>query len=167
MEKKLKVKGYSWRPGSQHKVAAEVAATEMTRLLEEHEQRLDAADVVDAAASPMSPLHPEFEWDDSAAALQHRLLQARNLMNSVQVIFETPKNGSVVTSYMVSIQKQGNDVRKHDYTALAYAMSDEDLRAEVLQTALRELAAFKRKYMNLSELAQVISVINRTLKKTG
>jgi hypothetical protein len=46
-------------------------------------------------------------------------------------------------------------------------MSDEDLRPKVLQNALRELAAFKRKYMNLSELAQVIAVIDKTLRKTG
>jgi hypothetical protein len=37
----------------------------------------------------------------------------------------------------------------------------------VLRQALRELAAFKHKYMNLSELAQVIAVIDKTLRKTG
>jgi hypothetical protein len=167
MAKELKVKGYSWRPGSQHKIEPEVAATEISRLVEEHGQRLDASDVVSAATSPVNPLHPEFEWDDSTAANEHRLMQARNLMNAVQVTFETPKNGNLTTSYFCTIAKPGDNGRKRDYTAIDYAMSDEDLRPKVLQNALRELAAFKRKYMNLSELAQVIAVIDKTLRKTG
>jgi hypothetical protein len=164
---KLKVVGYSWRPGTQHKINPEVAATEINRLMEENNMRLDAGAVVDSAASPVSPLHPEFEWDDTAAAREHRLMQARNLMNAVQVTFETSKNGTITTLFTCTLEKPGAGGRKRDYAPMAWAMAQPDMRAEVLRQALRELAAFKHKYMNLSELGQVIAVIDRTLKKTG
>jgi hypothetical protein len=167
MAKQLKVTGYSWRPGTQHKIKPEVAAIEINRLMEENDQRVDASLVVEAAASPMSPLHPEFEWDDTSAAREHRLLQARNLMNAVQVTFETPKNGTITTSFACTLEKPGTGGRKRDYAPMAWAMAQPDTRAEVLRQALRELASFKHKYMNLSELAQVIAVIDKTLKKTG
>jgi hypothetical protein len=165
MANTMKVVGHSWRQGSQHKIDAAVAASEISRLAEANGNRVDASDVVEAASSPLSPLHPEFEWDDSEAAKQHRLAQARQMMSAIRVVFETPKNGNMVTSFTVAVQKLGSDHRKHDYTTMAYAISDADLRAEVLQTALRELAAFKRKYSELSELAQLIVVIDRTIRK--
>lgn len=167
MSKQLKVTGYSWRPGTQHKVQPEVAAAEINRLMEENDNRVDASVVVEAAASPINPLHPEFEWDDTEAAKQHRLLQARNLMNAVQVTFETPKNGTITTAFTCTLEKPGAGGRKRDYAPMAWAMAQPDTRAMVLRQALRELAAFKHKYMNLSELAQVIAVIDKTLRKTG
>lgn len=165
MEKKLKVKSYSWRPGSQHKIAADVAAEEIQRLASEHDQRLDAETVLAEAENPASPLHAEFEWDDTEAARQHRLQQARCLMNAIRVTFETPKKQDITISVMTAVSKPGGSSRSCDYTPLHFAMGDEDLRAEVLKTALRELAAFKRKYVELSELAQVIAVIDKTLRK--
>lgn len=48
--------------------------------------RLEPATVVQAAHHPDHPLHDHFEWDDSVAAHQWRLVQARNLITSIRVI---------------------------------------------------------------------------------
>ena len=165
MEEKPKITGYAWRPGSQHKVAAEVVAMEIDRLASENGNRVDANLLLASAESPTSPIRTEFNWDDSAAAHEFRLNQARNLMNSLRVVIERPSGGPITAPLMVTVEKPGSAGQKHDYTTLAWAMSDEDLRTEVLRNALRELAAFKRKYATLSELAQVFVVIDRTVKK--
>ena len=47
--------------------------------------KLTAHAVVDAARDAKSPLHGYFEWDDSKAAEQYRLDQARVLIRTVQV----------------------------------------------------------------------------------
>mgnify|MGYP003421519919 FL=1 len=47
--------------------------------------RLTPETVLDTARNPKSPLHDQFEWDDTAAAHQHRLQQARVLIRSVVV----------------------------------------------------------------------------------
>lgn len=55
------------------------------RLLESEQGRLDPVAVVDAARDPASPLHAYFEWDDTEAARQHRLGQARQLIRRVKI----------------------------------------------------------------------------------
>ena len=51
--------------------------------LESSGGRLTPNGVVEAARDAASPLHYHFEWDDSVAAEQHRLDQARRLITSV------------------------------------------------------------------------------------
>ena len=46
---------------------------------------LTPAAVVDAARDPTSPLHASFEWDNTEAAHQYRLDQARTLIRSVRI----------------------------------------------------------------------------------
>jgi hypothetical protein len=47
--------------------------------------RVAPEDVVEYADDPASPLHSAFEWDDTVAAQQHRLAQARSLIKAVRV----------------------------------------------------------------------------------
>lgn len=42
-------------------------------------------DVVEAASHPGSPLNPFFQWDDTKAAAEYRLSQARNLIQAWEV----------------------------------------------------------------------------------
>lgn len=62
----------------------------------EKDGRLDPADVVEAARDPASPLHGYFEWDDTEAARQHRLGQARQLIRRIKietVVHSVPLSG--------------------------------------------------------------------------
>lgn len=161
-----KVAGFTWKPGTSHKVEAEVAAAEIQRLFDENGQRIPAEKIVEVAESPLNPLHPEFDWNDQVAAREHRLLQARNLLNALVVMVPRPKGPPMPTRWTVTVEQPGTGGRKRDYTPMMFALKDVNLRAEVLRTALLELAAFKRKYADLSELAQVIAVIDRTVRKT-
>lgn len=45
--------------------------------------KLTAEELVARAADPKNPLHSSFEWDDTAAAHEYRLIQARRLIGSV------------------------------------------------------------------------------------
>lgn len=54
--------------------------------LEDRKGRLQPDDVLEEAESPDSPLHPFFEWDDSAAARAFRLSQARVLITRVKIV---------------------------------------------------------------------------------
>lgn len=47
---------------------------------------LTASRVVLAATDPSHPLHSRFEWDDGKAAHQYRLIQARTLIVSIQIM---------------------------------------------------------------------------------
>lgn len=163
MSKKQELKrAYSWRPGFSYKADPEQVGLEIERLIEENGQKLEASTVVSAAENPTSPMHNLFEWDDTKAAEEHRLQQARTLLRSIHVTITTPKGQDIVTNLVVSTEKDGP--RRRQYSTTEYALNDPELRAEVLGQALRELASFRRKYAELSELVHVFRAIDKVAK---
>ena len=62
---------------------------------------LKPIDVVQAAAAEDHPLHECFNWNDSSAANEHRLDQARTLIRSVRV--DVPKALGVTVQAFVSL----------------------------------------------------------------
>jgi hypothetical protein len=134
-----------------------VVIAELRRLAAEHGGILKAETVVEAASDDESPLHDHFEWDDSAAALAHRLHQARMLINRVVVQFETPtgpREHNVFVSVTTDRVADGGG-----YRVLSDAMSDDELRTQLLQDALAEMKAFQAKYSRLTELSDVFSAM--------
>jgi hypothetical protein len=67
--------------------------------------------VVSAARAPDSPLHSHFEWDDTKAAAEHRLDQARGLIRTIKVVVTTNTFTAVAPAYIrdprVSGKEQG------------------------------------------------------------
>jgi hypothetical protein len=164
---KKPIKEFRWREGSHHKVEAKVAAAEVQALLDKKGDKVEASDVLASAASPRSPLHPEFEWDDTKAAREHRLLQARNLLNAIKVIYVTVEHGepkSIEYSFVSAIQNTDEGGQAHYYISTEEGLKKPDQRAEMLENALSELRAFRRKYAVLTELASVFAAIDKTTK---
>jgi hypothetical protein len=72
-----------------------------------------------------------------------------------------------VTIYTTVTPDGPGQVAKHCYSTTEYDLSNHELRAKVLQQALRELRMFRLRYMELSELAPVLKAIQRTLKSVA
>ena len=90
--------------------------------------------VLDAATKETSPLHHLFEWDDTAAANEHRKWQARKLIRSVKI--ERP-DGDLTPRYM-SI-KIDNERR---YEEVTLVVQDRDKYLSVLHdidTTIKDL----------------------------
>jgi hypothetical protein len=74
---------FKWRPGAVNRgVDPNTAHKEFERLRKEHGE-LTPSIVVDAARQSESALHPIFEWNDSKAAEEYRLGQARNVLRAI------------------------------------------------------------------------------------
>src|SRR4029434_7353041 len=87
----------------------------------EHEHgHLHPATVVDDARDPTSPLHDFFEWDDSTAAQQYRLGQARQLIRRVKIQVTVHDIPMDVMRYVRDPDDQGN------YSNIIRVRSDED-----------------------------------------
>lgn len=113
-------------------------------------------DVVDAAREESSPLHGWFNWDDSEAAHQYRLLQARNLLR-VYVIVDTPESNPVRA--LVSLTTDRNNPGG-GYRAIADVMGDQELRDQLLRDAFVQLGNLRKKYQHLQELAAVWAALD-------
>lgn len=122
--------------------------------------------VVDKARNPRSPIHELFEWDDTEAAKAHRRNQARYLIRSVVVVLEKDDTGLEEDREIRAFV----DVKTGEadgYVTIARAMSDTEMRTQVIKDALRELIHWKKQYDAYVELSDVIAAINKVEEMVG
>jgi hypothetical protein len=152
---------YKWKAHASFGVAAQVAGEELERLRGSKNTPLIAADVVKAARSPKSPLHPAFEWDDKKAAHHYRLDQAGQLIRSVIVTVVDGKPQAAPVRAFVSVG-QGEE---RGYTSVSVAMGDEVMRAQVIARAWKELEDWRKRYEDLLEFSKLFDVIDEVHEK--
>ena len=76
---------YQFRGPGAPPIPAEVVGTELQRIYDERGELKPEA-VVEQARPTVSSLHSAFEWDDTAAAEEHRKNQARQLIRVVALV---------------------------------------------------------------------------------
>jgi hypothetical protein len=112
---------------------------------------INPAEVVRFAANPKTALHKQFTWDDTKAAAEYRLWQARKII-SVCVYYE-PAVEQKIRAYLSLPEDRGPGAA--GYRKTTDIARNVDHRAAMLAMALRELEFFQQKYAVLSELANV------------
>lgn len=116
---------------------------------------IQPSDVVARASDPESAMHSWFQWDDTEAAQAYRLQQARQLLR-VFVTVETKDNKPVRAFVSLGSDRYGDG----GYRAMAEVLSDEELRAQLLADAVKELRSAEKKYRQLQELSGVWSALD-------
>jgi hypothetical protein len=155
---------YVWSGGAGLRgLKAQQVGEELERIRTQHNGRLTGQDVVEAAQHSRSILRKYFEWDDKAAGAKHRLAQAGDLIRSIEVVVEVKKGPVKKLRAFVSVRRD----KDRSYTSVGHAMSDEDLRIQVLTDAWGELEGWRKRYANLKEFAKVHAVIDRLKKPKG
>lgn len=140
---------YKFKQGAQIKTDAQIAGAELERL--EADGNLTAKALVNASRPAEAPLHKEFEWDDSIAAESYREMQARHIINSIEIVRE--EREPVRAFFKI----ERTDSQYHHVDVI---MRQKDSRQKLLMSALAELKAFERKYAQLTELAAVFEAID-------
>lgn len=154
---------YQWRAGLSFPVKAEDVVPRLVAL-RKRKGALAPSDVVADAKAKTSPLHPCFEWKDSAAADQWRLLQARNLIGALVMVADDADENAEPVRCFVSVNRGDED--ESDYTPLNVLMqemaTDPETRQQMLLRAIRAAQTFKRQYGHLlPELSELFDVIAR------
>jgi hypothetical protein len=117
-------------------------------------------DVVDRARDPDSPLHDQFTWDDSEAAEQWRIEEARKLIRVFVTVL--PSSNVPIRTYVSLTPDRAAGV---GYRIIDEVLSHEVLRAQMLEDALSDLRTFELKYARLAELKPVMSAIEKVRRK--
>lgn len=115
---------------------------------------VSAAQVVGVAKDPSNPLHHFFTWDDSIAAHEYRLSQARYMLRSVIVRTDEGEGSRPPRLTAVVVTDAGD----RGYATMATITASESLMVQVLAQAKRDLEAWYHKYQQLSELAEMRGV---------
>lgn len=137
-------------------IEAQAAGEELERIRTFNNGRLESRMVVEAARPEDSPLHPAFEWDDVKAAEAWRVEQARHLIRVIEVVVEKADGGHAPTRAFVSVVRDTD----RSYTSTAHALTDLDLRRQVLDSAWQELEAWRRRHAELIEFAKIFADID-------
>jgi len=127
---------------------------ELERIREENGGTLKQQDVVEFARNPGTALHGQFTWDDTKAAEEYRLQQASRVIR-LYVIRSTDDQRAPVRALVSLAADRSPKSGLPGYRHIDDVMNDEQLTENLLQTALMELRAFRRKYETLKELAGV------------
>ncbi|UAB76955.1 hypothetical protein INR77_08850 [Erythrobacter sp. SCSIO 43205] len=146
---------YKWKTGSKALVDAQVAGEEIERLRVHQNGRLEARDLVEASRDANAPLHPAFEWDNNIAAEKFRVEQAKYMIRSVEVVVQKGDEKQAPIRAFVSVVRD-ND---RSYTSTFHALSDSELRQQVVAQAWKELEAWQKRHAELVEFAGIFAKI--------
>jgi hypothetical protein len=82
--------GYKFKKGSRFYGDANAVYNALESIREENEGKLEPPQIVETAKNKKSPLHSQFEWNNSIAGEKWRLYQARLLVRAI--IYEDDSN---------------------------------------------------------------------------
>lgn len=148
---------YQWKPAARIKCDAQVAGEFCESL--ERTIGLTAKNLLDASRDEDAPLHSEFEWNDTVAAEAYREVQAMNIIRMICIAPEKEEKEPTRAFFKISVPRT--------YEGTHIILKNADKRSALLDVALKELEAFRRKYAMLSELAHVFASIDEVTDKQG
>ena len=149
--------------GRQFRVSADIVGAEMERI-EARDGQVTSKSLLDAGRPEESVLHSLFEWDDSKAAEKWRLQQSRQIMSCLTIVYEqVDSDQETVKSIEVRAFQNTSEEREGRFLHVQDVMETPEYREIVLRKAFGELATFRRKYSDLSELSKIISAIDDTI----
>jgi hypothetical protein len=148
---------YRWKPGVVAKVDPQVAGDELERIRIRHNGMLEPEYVLTAARDPDAPLHKAFEWNDERAAEAYRVDQARYLIRSIEVFVDRPDQEPSAVRAFVNIERDN----ERTYTSTVDALSDPDLRRQVIASAWKELESWRNRHAELIEFGKIFAEIDQ------
>lgn len=121
------------------------------------DKMLHASNVVAwAKRNPKSALHRQFEWNNSKAATEFRLWQARRL---VQIHVVTEDGSPQLVS--LSFDRMG----RGGYRSVSDVISNKELSEIMLRDALAELQRVQARFQRVRELTSVWTEVKRVQKR--
>lgn len=134
---------------------------ELTFIAQEHEGMLRPEDVVEYAKNKRTVLHGCFTWDDSEAAIQWRLQEARMLIRVAVTVLPNEEE----TTCRAFVSMKDDRYSGLGYRPMLSVLTNDEQRATMIQEALAEMEVFKAKYKNLVELASVFEEMEKVSVK--
>lgn len=145
---------YSWTRA--YSVSAQTVGQIVEKL-----PRKTAEELLRVASDRKSPLHSQFEWDDSLAAQQYRLVQARVMISSLRVeVVSVDQKVQQVTAFVRTADRAGG------YVPVLEA--DDDDLSDAEHRCWLQMKAFRERWKGLGfarTVVQAIEAVDRSASK--
>jgi hypothetical protein len=141
------------------RVAAEALQETIETIIAESGQ-VTPEDMVVKAAPKESPTHGLYEWDNNAAGHKYRLQQAGGYIRTFEILFE---EGAEPVRAFPHVRINGAPA----YVPMARALSENDLREQLIAEAKAQAASWARRFEALrtcAEVKPIFSAIEKVAK---
>lgn len=138
----------SWKLEGLFKADANEVAMEISSI------KATPENIVEYAKQENTELHKCFEWNDSVAGHKYRILQAGSIVRNLVVVKEETEEKTPIRFFYNT-----GDGSK-EYKPVKMILRNEDEYQALLKRAMEELHSFKKKYSNLSELEEILALID-------
>lgn len=108
--------------------------------------------IVDFGRNPDTELHKCFEWNDSIAAEQYRIQQARHVVCNLVIVEETQKT----EPQKLRLLQRADE----GYKPAELIVQNKSEYERLLERARAELSSFKQRYHMLVELEEILALID-------
>jgi hypothetical protein len=148
---------YRWTRTPMGGLKAEVVGKELERLGKDTGE-LTPELLVQKAKPKNSLLHPCFEWDNTVAAEQFRISQARYMLRSIEVVIESDgdENKTIEIRAFHNVQNEDDE---SVYVTVKQARENPEYWEQIKEKALSEIHAWKLKYQNIKEFEKIFDAI--------
>lgn len=119
--------------------------------------------VVKDAKNRNSPLHEHFEWDDTKAAYQYRLDQARELIRKVRVEVVTSTHTVCAPMY---VRDPRVDADKQGYAPVAELKDDRTVASDALRYEFSRAIALLERSIAIAETLGLADEVHDLLQRT-
>lgn len=105
-----------------------------------------------------NPLRKHLTWDDKVAGAKWRRHEIRSIIRTVEVVGEA---GEPNRRAFYSVPEPSG----RSYRPLHQLVANEDYQVAVLQQAKRDLDAFRRRYVELTEICEFVDLASAKIEK--
>tara|TARA_R110000764_G_C10830727_1_gene362871 strand:+ start:78 stop:578 length:501 start_codon:yes stop_codon:yes gene_type:complete len=152
---------YKYRAGFRPALKDPQIVGDKLQELRDQNNGLTASIVIEEAKHKTSVLHGAFDWNDKSSAHQWRLHKARNLMRSVEIVSTKEEGGTRSLPAFVFVKTEEGP----RYESLARVLSNDEMRIQVINRALKEFEQWQQRYEEYEEFLSVFESFDKTRKR--
>lgn len=143
---------YQWKIKSFGKKIDPDMALEEIQKAETIYGKITAETVLKIAENNESPIHELFEWDDSTAAFNYRLAQARTIINNLEITVISSNNSEIIVPVFEITKDESVPGRKYKHIDVLTA----DDRDYIVQTTIRHIKQLQTKLLAYNDFDSVV-----------
>lgn len=153
------MKRFTWTNGyrSSHRTDAQSVGEELEAIRAASNGQIQPEDVLRKAADKGSAMHTIFEWDDTEAAHQYRIEQARGMIRAVRVEIVRPNKEREYVRCYANVQNED----EREYRAVEEILDNSSLRKQLLLEAIQQLKAFRERYKEFTDAKGILLEIEK------
>ena len=146
---------YKWKHTGLGGVKAQIAGEAVESIIDQH-GGVTPEILLQEATKKRSVLHSCFEWDDTVAAQNYRLDQARYILRQIEVVIEREDKEPLRIRAFHCVEDEEQCRR---YITITQARSESEMWDQVVSRAMKEIKQWQDTYRGIKEFEVVFAAI--------